>query len=161
MGKPFVVILASVLVVRAAPPRPAEVTVRRRTADHTTSCGEASDGDEIVFDCGSDLISAVDFASYGQPRGRCSEDNLEINEACHFAQSVTSLEDRCLGQATCLFTVTSSAFGGSPRCRAGDARRWFAATLACGETSTSGRGGANAADGLGMGWQFNIFVLIM
>lgn len=114
-----------------------------------------------VFDCGGELISAVDFASFGRPRGTCEDGPLEIVEECHFLQSVTALEDRCLGQATCLFTVSATTFGGEPHCsRAAGAKRWLAATLACGEAPSAG-GVATGTGGLGIGWQFNIFVVAM
>ena len=35
-------------------------------------CAIANEGFEAIFDCGGDLISAVDFASYGSPRGTVS-----------------------------------------------------------------------------------------
>ena len=129
------------------------------SGDRPTSCGVASEGDEIVFDCGSDLISAVAFGSFGQPRGTCRDAQFEINEACHATQTVTALEDRCLGQATCLFVVSAAAFGGAPKCaRADGAKRWLAATLECGDESGQGGGGSAARSGLGIGWQFNLLV---
>ena len=124
-----------------------------------TTCAVANEGDEIVFDCGGDLISAVDFASYGQPRGTCAGAHFDINQGCHFAQTGSSLEDRCLGQATCLFVVTSAAFGGKPHCADSSSKRWLAAVLTCGETHAAGAGGADAMEGIGIGWQFIIFVV--
>ena len=134
---------------------------RAAAADHPTSCAVADENAEIVFDCAGDLISGVDFASFGQPRGKCGKNgeanSLQIDSSCHYAQTLTALEDRCLGTATCLFTVTSAAFGGGPHCSHG-ARMKLAAVLACGEGSSSAAAGTR---GLGIGWQFNIFVLTL
>ena len=124
-----------------------------------TSCGVASEGEEIVFDCGGALISAVKFASFGQPRGRCGELAFYVTPACHAPQTMSSLEDRCLGQATCLFVVTASTFGGEPQCSGGDAKRWLSAVLVCGDANVAVS--SEAAGGLGPGWQFNIFVLFV
>ena len=53
-------------------------------------------------------VSAVDFGSFGRPTGTCDEGSrLEIDRSCHARDSIASLEDRCLGQSTCLFTVRS------------------------------------------------------
>ena len=145
-------------------PPTAKISSRRRdlySSGHATSCAVANEGDEIVFDCGGELISAVDFGSFGTPGGSCESNDFYRDDSCHARQTVSALEDRCLGQATCLFTVTASVFGGAPSCGGGDSKKLkLAAVLACGET-----GGANAkaasSGGLGIGWQFNLFVLMV
>jgi len=128
-------------------------------SSHPTSCAVANEGEEIVFDCGGDLISAVEFGSYGRPRGTCGDSSFERDDGCHAAQTVSSLEDRCLGQATCLFTVTASTFGGAPHCSGGNSKRWLAAVLQCGDSSTVAP--TVAPTGLGIGWQFNMFVFVV
>lgn len=83
------------------------------------ACAVGKEGTEIVFDCGGELISAVDFSSYGRPRGEC-EANSELmkpgtfqrSSQCHAPRTDAVLEDRCLGQATCIFTVTGKELFG-------------------------------------------------
>ena len=41
---------------------------RRQLRGKKTTCAEANDGDEIVFDCGGEFISTITFASYGAQR---------------------------------------------------------------------------------------------
>ena len=90
-----------------------------RCARHT--CAVAKEGTEIIFDCGGELISAVDFSSYGRPRGECDVDSVLMkpdtfakSASCHAPRTDSVLEDRCLGQATCIFTVAGATlFGGT------------------------------------------------
>ena len=46
------------------------------------------------------------------------------------------VEDRCLGQTTCMFTVTADLFGGDP-CPSSEATKRLAAVLTCGDALTA------------------------
>ena len=52
-----------------------------RCARHT--CAVAKEGTEIIFDCGGELISAVDFSSYGRPRGECDVDSVLMKKVAN------------------------------------------------------------------------------
>ena len=91
-----------------------------------------------------------------------------MDRGCSAKDSISSLEDRCLGQSTCLFTVRSEVFGGftQSQCSGFDAASdnliglRLAATLACGDGSLAAAAAA-ARPGLGLGWRFNILVLLV
>jgi hypothetical protein len=124
------------------------------------SCATANEGFEIVFDCGGELISAVPFASFGTPRGSCDagtgEANFQVVAECHAAISMASVEDKCLGQSTCMFIVGADQFGGAPKCKAAQtSKRWLSATLACGDVRS---GKELDGTGWGAGGQFIFFV---
>ena len=86
------------------------------SANKRYSCATARADDEIVFDCGGEFISSVNFASYGAPSGRCAgTDGSTLRRAgCHAARSQAVLEERCLGQTTCMFVVSDELFGKDP-----------------------------------------------
>ena len=127
--------------------------------DHTT-CAIANDGSEVVFDCGGELISAVQFGSFGTPRGSCETgEEFERMASCHAPLTLALLEERCLGQSTCIFAVTADAFGGAPKCAESDgSKRWLGAVLTCGNTPTQGTAAAPIRPGLSTGWQVVIFI---
>jgi len=132
-----------------------------------TACAVANEGEEVVFDCGGDLISSIEFASYGRPRGTCEAYNARgtsftREESCHTPGTIASLEDRCLGQSTCLFTVSGAGMGGAPSCtNAADSKRWLAAVLTCGNTPTEGPPVTVVKSGLSIGWRFVILVFFV
>jgi hypothetical protein len=102
------------------------------TSQKRYSCAEAKDRDEIIFDCGGEFISQVAFASFGTPTGRCDDAMQEANfksSACHSMRSEAVLEERCLGQTTCMFVVSDELFGDPCKGRP----KWLAARLACGD----------------------------
>lgn len=74
----------------------------------------------------------VAFASFGTPTGRCDDAMQEANfksSACHSMRSEAVLEERCLGQTTCMFVVSDELFGDPCKGRP----KWLAARLACGD----------------------------
>jgi len=98
------------------------------------TCAEAKEHDEVIFDCGGEFISKVSFASYGSPTGHCDANNMadfRATRACHAMKSEAVLEERCLGQTTCMFVVNDDLFGGDP-CFGKPGKR-LAARLACGD----------------------------
>lgn len=126
--------------------------------EHT--CARQDVGQEAIFECGGSLITAVEFASFGTPRGSCNADSGVVagagNGNCHAANTVAAVEDRCLGQSTCMFTVTSELFG-SYHCTQGDgSRRWLMAQLKCGDDVQPVQ-----PRGAGFGWQFIMLVFLV
>lgn len=125
-GRGLAVVVAS-LVASAA-----------RAAQHT-ACAIANEDTEVVFDCGGELISAVQFASFGTPVGSCENGGVGLQQfaSCHARTTAMLLEERCLGQATCIFQATAESFGGKPLCPSSiGPKRWLAAVLLCGNTPT-------------------------
>ncbi|CAN6984548.1 hypothetical protein BRARA_A00214 [Brassica rapa] len=56
-------------------------------------------------------ISAIKFASFGTPLGKCG--SYQQGE-CHAATSYSILERKCVGKATCAVTISNSNFGKDP-----------------------------------------------
>jgi len=139
----------------------APTTVYASALEHT--CAKQDSGMEAVFECGGKLISKVEFASYGTPKGTCSTGTGVIGGAekvkdCDASNAIAAVEDRCLGQSTCMFTVTPEMFSPSPSCRNTDSsRRWLLAQLRCGGDD-EGATVVAPERGLGIGWQFVILV---
>ena len=107
-------------------------------AQHT-ACAIANEDTEVVFDCGGELISAVQFASFGTPVGSCENSGTGLQQfaSCHAHATAVLLEERCLGQATCIFQATAESFGGKLLCPSSiGPKRWLAAVLVCGNTPT-------------------------
>lgn len=108
------------------------------TAKQHTVCAIANEDTEVVFDCGGELISEVQFGSFGTPHGSCDNvggGNFQVERTCHAPQTTALLEERCLGQATCIFQATAENFGGKPTCPASaGSKRWLASVLVCGNT---------------------------
>lgn len=132
--------------------------------EHT--CAKQDAGQEAVFECGGRLISQVEFASFGTPGGTCIAASGMISGAttvpgCDAANTVATIEDRCLGQSTCMFTVTADIFGGTPSCTHADSsRRWLMAQLKCGGDE-SPDAAVSAPRGPALGWQFIAFVFMV
>ena len=59
----------------------------------------------ITIDCGSagggtgGVIASIDFASFGQPTGTCT--NYAINNNCHASNSSQVINNLCMGKASC------------------------------------------------------------
>ena len=78
------------------------------------TCAMANAGEEAIFDCGGGLITSVEFASFGDPAGSCNAAGgaagFEMRPTCHAVGTTDALEDRCLGQSTCMFNVEPAMF---------------------------------------------------
>lgn len=123
---------------------------------HRSTCAVASEGAEIVFDCGGELISSVNFASFGTPRGSCEAgEHFTRVDDCHYTQSESTLEDRCLGQSTCLFTIAAASFGPSPPCKGATSdKRWLSAVFECADaTGDKPPTAIEASRSVGLGWR--------
>jgi hypothetical protein len=69
-------------------------------------------GRVLSLDCGAGgggVIEAIEFASYGQPSGRCDEGSLTINRSCHGVNSHSMIAKMCVGKLRCIMTVPSPA----------------------------------------------------
>lgn len=128
------------------------------------ACATASQGLEIVLDCGGDLISAVDFASYGTPSGTCNSmsgtGSFAVQQTCNAAGTRDAVENQCLGHSTCMFTVDAELFGSLQAC--GDDRRWLSAQVGCGDSNPH----PAAVDGppprrTSLGWQLMALLLFI
>lgn len=101
-----------------------KITLAKRSV--TTVCAKVSDnwhaesvdGQEgltvpnISLHCTAGYsISSIKFASFGTPSGSCG--NFQ-HGTCHAPSSLDVLEKECIGQQTCLVTVSSSNFGADP-----------------------------------------------
>jgi len=93
-----------------------------------TQCGKVSENGILQLTCGSDggVITAVTFASYGQPLGACG--SFGVNSQCHRANSVAVLSTACVGNSTCTVRVGNSLFGGDP-CL--DSVKWLHVQVTC------------------------------
>ena len=136
------------------------------SANKRYSCATARADDEIVFDCGGEFISMVNFASYGAPNGRCdgTDGSMLRRAGCHAARSEAVLEERCLGQTTCMFVVSDELFGKDP-CP-GRAKQ-LAAWLSCGDHVAADLAARDAAQRaaarrtLSTGWRTVIAILLL
>ena len=72
----------------------------------TTVCGTAASEDLIAtLTCPSgNVITAINFASYGTPSGSCVDGFIQ--GSCHATTSVSVVSSACLNRATC--SVSSS-----------------------------------------------------
>ncbi|KAJ1389343.1 Glycoside hydrolase, family 35, partial [Sesbania bispinosa] len=72
-------------------------------------CANVYEGAQLELSCqGGQVISQIQFASFGNPQGRCGSFKIGSWEATD-SQSV--VEAACIGKQTCGFTVTKEAFG--------------------------------------------------
>ena len=66
----------------------------------------------MTISCGgAGTISAITFASFGNPTGFCGALKLGT---CNSNNSMTVVQTACLGKASCVLTSSSAAFGGDP-----------------------------------------------
>ena len=88
--------------------------------------------------------------------GRCKAKGFRAT-SCHSKRSEAVLEERCLGQTTCMFIVTDEQFGVDP---CPGKQKMLAARLACGDHVAAAEAAKEAAriraasKRLGAGWRF-------
>jgi alpha-L-rhamnosidase len=79
------------------------------------------------------LVSAVDFASLGQPEGSCG---FFAAHRCHWAGSRSAVERACLGQPACI--LSAADFGVDPNCSAvPPEQQWLAVQVQCAESPSA------------------------
>lgn len=68
-----------------------------------TYCDEAAEKDLVVLECGPDgRIDSIDFAIFGEYTGSC-KGPTPIEGQCSFAETVSVIESKCLGNSSCQF----------------------------------------------------------
>ena len=131
--------------------------------DREHTCVRQVLGQEAVFECGGKLITQVEFASFGTPKGTCNTasgivSGAEQVAACHASTSTTVLEDKCLGQSTCMFPITAEFFQ-AKSCPGNPGGLWMMAQLRCGGDETKQPVQIASRSGIGIGWQAVIIIL--
>ncbi|XP_057443575.1 beta-galactosidase 15-like [Lotus japonicus] len=72
-------------------------------------CAHVNEGAQLDLSCqGGQVISQIQFASFGNPKGRCGSFKKGSWEVIN-SQSI--VEATCLGKSSCGFTVTKEMFG--------------------------------------------------
>ena len=81
----------------------------------------------LTLDCGAagGAITAVSFASFGQPSGNCGA--YAKSASCHAASSEAVVAKLCVGQQSCVVPTDAASFGGAP---CGGAN-WLAVQVTC------------------------------
>lgn len=82
-------------------------------------CGKAAEDRAMRLECGErgGVIIAVDFASFGAPRGVCGA--FEAEPSCHAAVTTDVVARACLGQNSCEIRAEAEAFAVTPGVSAG------------------------------------------
>ncbi|WP_437534133.1 CAP domain-containing protein [Sorangium sp. So ce726] len=113
-------------------------------------CDTASEGADVELSCpAGEVITAIQFASYGRPRGVCGG---YAATSCNAPTSKAVVERACVGKASCTVRASNATFSGDP-CRRTAKRLYVQA--ACGPAtpgsgaggSTSGTGGSTSSTG--------------
>ncbi len=90
-------------------------------------CAGGAEYDFLELGCAAgQVITSVDFASYGTPSGLCGDYGVEAG--CDAATSVSVVEAQCLGKQTCSVHATNVTFGDP--CEG--TNKWMYAQVACG-----------------------------
>ncbi|XP_061355046.1 beta-galactosidase 7-like [Gastrolobium bilobum] len=85
------------------------LNVSFQTVTAGTICANVYEGEDFELSCqGGQVISEIQFASFGSPKGKCGSFQKGSWEATD-SQSV--VEAACIGKQTCAFKVTKDAFG--------------------------------------------------
>ncbi|GKV24703.1 hypothetical protein SLEP1_g34286 [Rubroshorea leprosula] len=85
--------------------------VNFKTVRAGTVCGNAYENRTLELSCQGHPISAVNFASFGDPAGSCGAFQKGNCEGENDALSI--LQKECVGKETCLIDVTEDKFGTS------------------------------------------------
>ncbi|KAJ8767420.1 hypothetical protein K2173_017464 [Erythroxylum novogranatense] len=86
---------------------PSNVSVQTVTVG--TACVNAYEGSKLEISCqGGNKISDVEFASFGNPSGQC---NSFQKGSCDSDIALSVVQQACVGEEMCSFTVTKETFG--------------------------------------------------
>ncbi len=79
-----------------------------------TQCAKVRESWTLALDCGSmgGVIQSIDFASFGQPIGGCG--GFGINAQCNSANSLSVVQQACVGKQSCTIVASNAVFGGDP-----------------------------------------------
>jgi len=75
----------------------------------TITCVEAYEGGSVSLTCSNGLISAIDFASYGTPSGKCGA--YTASSWCHASSTYTIVYNTCIHLASCSIEANNNVFG--------------------------------------------------
>ncbi|AGP34824.1 hypothetical protein [Sorangium cellulosum] len=110
-------------------------------------CDTAPEGSDISLSCpAGEVITAVEFASYGTPRGVCGSYRAT---SCNAPTSKAVVERACLGQSSCTVRANNATFGDP--CRRSTKRMYV--QVACapaapdGGSTGTGTGGSTGEGG--------------
>jgi hypothetical protein len=74
-----------------------------------TACGSATEGNNMTVSCpAGQIITSVDFASYGTPTGACGG---YTPSSCHSGTSLAQVRTACLDKNSCTVSATNGVFG--------------------------------------------------
>ncbi|PON64509.1 Glycoside hydrolase [Parasponia andersonii] len=80
-----------------------------QTVSVETVCGNAYEGSMLELSChGGKTISGIDFASFGNPVGKCGSFS---KGSCESKVSISEVEKACVGKEACAIVVSDGTFG--------------------------------------------------
>jgi len=86
-----------------------EATGTAGAASGSPLCGTAAEDDSVTLTCPTgQIITSVDFASYGTPTGTCG---AFATGDCSTASSETLVQSLCVGQSSCVVQAGNGTFG--------------------------------------------------
>jgi hypothetical protein len=96
---------------------------------------------QLTLSCpSSDVITAVEFASWGTPSGQCTgsgaQNSFAVNNSCEYPNSVAVVRDLCVGKTACAFVPNDTLFGGVDPCD--KVEKWLAVAVLCANNSSHG-----------------------
>ena len=85
------------------------------TTNNDNQCGKQREGKEMTLRCpGHNVVEAVEFASYGTPRGNCigigGDNTFETDSDCHSSASADYVKRKCMGLNWCEIAATNQDF---------------------------------------------------
>ncbi|KAL2932355.1 Beta-galactosidase [Bienertia sinuspersici] len=88
--------------------------IKFKTISVGKACANAYEGNTLELTCDGRPISAIKFASFGNPQGVCGAFQRGSCESANDVQSI--LTKACVGQETCLVDVSEKTFGEGKSC---------------------------------------------
>ncbi|XP_023516730.1 beta-galactosidase-like [Cucurbita pepo subsp. pepo] len=86
---------------------PEQVSVQ--TVSIQTICGDAEEGSTLELSCeGGHIISEIQFASYGNPGGKCGSFTQGL---WNVSNTIVLVEAACIGMESCSIHVSAKSFG--------------------------------------------------
>jgi len=74
-------------------------------------CQVVPENTNLVITCLSGTIQQVDFASFGLPTGSCVGNSLQVDSSCDASDSVSIVQQLCVGKSSCTVAATDGVFG--------------------------------------------------
>ncbi|KAF9613027.1 hypothetical protein IFM89_005461 [Coptis chinensis] len=87
------------------------IQVNFQTVTVGKACASVEEGNTLELSCqGGRRISAIEFASYGNPQGKCESFK---KGTCDAAKSLSVVQKACVGRDSCSINVSEATFGAS------------------------------------------------